>query len=98
LTTTKKNNQPARMSRGRILLIAWCLIGAAWTCRGVLAGHRVRDYTFEEALALVKQRNTDPSSACFVLRERIVEAVNALREAGPHGDVALEAIHKESHR
>lgn len=54
MSPAKKNNQPARIPSGRILLIAWCLIGAAWTCRGVLAGHRVKDYTFEDALQLVQ--------------------------------------------
>lgn len=96
MTTTKKNNQPARMSRGRILLIAWCVLTVAWTFRGALAGHRVEDYTFEQALALVQQSHTDPSAACFALQERIVEAIGVLRGAGPHGAIAIEVIHKES--
>ncbi len=96
MTTTKKNNQPARMSRGRILLIAWCFLTAAWTCRGVLAGHRVRDYTFEEAMQLLQQGQADPSLACATMRDRIIEAIRVMRAAGPDGTVAIEAIHKES--
>lgn len=96
--TTKNNRQPERMSRGRILLIVWCLIGAAWTFRGVFAGHRVRDYTFEDALHMVKAGPAPQTMACVQLRDRICEAIAALREAGEEGHLAIEAIHKESHR
>ena len=96
--TTKKNRQPERMSRGRILLIVWCLIGAAWTFRGVLAGHRVADYSFEDALHMVKTGPAPQTMACVQLRDRICEAIAALREAGEEGQLAVEAIHKESHR
>lgn len=81
MSPAKKNNQPARIPRGRILLIAWCLIGAAWTCRGVLAGHR-----------------GDNPAACVALRDRICEAVAALKKSGPNGHVAVQTIHQDTHR
>lgn len=89
-------SQPPRRRWKRVALIAIYMIAAAWTFRGVLAGHRVQGYTFEQALALVKQDHSDPSAACFALQERIVEAIGVLRGAGPHGAIAIEAIHNET--
>ena len=80
----------------RLCIVLLCISGMAWTCRAMLSGHKVRDYTFEEAMLLLQQGNANPRIACAQLRERIVEAVRVLRDAGPDGTIAIEAIHKET--
>lgn len=87
---------PQFLTVRRLAVMFACIVGIAWTCHGAYAGHRVQDYTFEEALRLVQQRSTDPSRACSALRARIVEAIRAMREAGPDGAIAIEAIHQKS--
>jgi len=78
----------------RLAVLCVCIVGIAWTCHGAYGGHRVSQYTFEEALRLARQKHTDPSMACASLRVRIIEAIQALRDAGPDGAIAIEAIHK----
>ena len=80
----------------RLCIVLLCISGMALTCRAMLSGHKVRDYTFEEAMLLLQQGNTDPSRACSALRARIVDAIRVLRDAGPDGTIAIEAIHKET--
>lgn len=81
----------------RLLVLLLCIFGMAWTCRAMLSGHRVRDYTFEEAMMLLGDDDKRPA-ACAALREKITEAIGALRSAGDDGDVAVQAIHKETSR
>lgn len=91
---TTNARHPSSFFRLCVLLV--CILGAAWTCRAVLSGHKVRDYTLEEAMRLLQQGHTDPSVACHQLRMRIVEAVKLMRTAGEHGTIAIEAIHQET--
>ena len=88
-------SKPPRSRWKHVALIALYMIAAAWTFRGVLAGHRVQNYTFEDALALVQHGGDNPA-ACVALRDRICEAVAALRTSGPNGIVAVQTIHQES--
>jgi len=78
-----------------VALIVVCSLGVAWTCNGVLSGHRVSSYTFEEAMRLARQPGPQ-AAACLQLRLRIVEAVKVLRQSGQDGQIAIEAIHKET--
>lgn len=91
-------NTKARPSSSffRLCILLLCIVGMAWTCRAMLSGHKVRDYTFEEAVRLLQQNDADPSVACHQLRPRIVEAVKIMQTAGEHGTIAIEAIHKET--
>lgn len=91
-------NTKARPSSSffRLCILLLCIVGMAWTCRAMLSGHKVRDYTFEEAVRLLQQGHTNPRIACAQVRDRIVEAIRVLRAAGPDGAIAIESIHKES--
>jgi len=89
---------PQFLTVRRLAVMFACIVGIAWTCHGAYAGHRVSQYTFEEALRLVQQGSTNPRIACAQLRERIIEAIHVLRKAGDDGAIAVEAIHQESRR
>ena len=78
----------------RLVAILVCVLGAAWTCRK-LSGHRIANYTFEEALAMVQQGGDNPQ-ACIELRDRMLAAIGALRSFGPNGTIAVRSIAKEA--
>lgn len=52
-------NARASSSFFRLCVLLLCIFGMAWTCRAVLSGHKVRDYTFEEAVRLLQQGHTN---------------------------------------
>jgi hypothetical protein len=88
-------SRPRTHTKTRISVLSLVFLAAAWTCRGVLAGHRVQNYTFEQALQLVQSGGDNPA-ACVALRDRICEAIIALRVSGPNGHVAVQSIQHES--
>jgi hypothetical protein len=86
---------PMKLSTAaRLAVILLCVAGAAWTCRR-LSGHRVASYTFEEALAMVRQGG-DNAAACAALRDHVAHAIEALRSSGPNGTIAVRNIAQEA--
>lgn len=92
-TESEKFRKPARW---RKLYVVLFVLSAAWSFRGLLQGRQVPDYSLEDAVRLLQQPDADPGAACLALRTRINDAIDVLRKSGPHGTIAIEAIHKAS--
>lgn len=71
-----------------------CILGAAWTCHGVLAGTRTPTYTLEESLRLLAQATDDQqrTAACAQAQRHIIEAIRVIRQQGVCGPSVVRQI------